>query len=146
MAVVTRSVLLSHPAERMFELVADVASYPSFLPWCGGAVVRESTPSSVVATLTIAFKGLRQSFTTRNDNVPGRSIQMTLIDGPFSVLTGEWVFTPLSSEACRVDFQLDYRFSSLLLEKVVGSVFDPIAKSFVDAFVRRADELHGTAS
>lgn len=143
MAVVTRSVLLPHTARQMFDLVADVTSYPSFLPWCGEAQVRESGPEGMIATLTIAFKGLRQSFTTRNDHIEGQRIGMRLVDGPFAMLTGEWTFTPLSESACRVDFQLDYRFSNNLLEKVVGSVFDPIAKSFVDAFVRRADELYG---
>ena len=143
MAVVTRSVLLPHTARQMFDLVADVTSYPSFLPWCGEAQVRESGPEGMIATLTIAFKGLRQSFTTRNDHIEGQRIGMRLVDGPFAMLTGEWTFTPLSESACRVDFQLDYRFSNSLLEKVVGSVFDPIAKSFVDAFVRRADELYG---
>lgn len=143
MAVVTRSVLLPHSAQQMFDLVVDVASYPSFLPWCGEARVRDSGPDGMVATLTIAFKGLRQSFTTRNQHVPGERIGLRLEDGPFAMLTGEWVFTALSDSACRVDFQLDYRFSNALLEKVVGSVFDPIAKSFVDAFVRRAEELHG---
>ena len=144
MAVVTRSVLLPHTARQMFDLVVDVTSYPSFLPWCGEAHVRDSGPEGMIATLTIAFKGLRQSFTTRNDHIEGQRIGMRLVDGPFAMLTGEWTFTPLSESACRVDFQLDYRFSNSLLEKVVGSVFDPIAKSFVDAFVRRADELYGT--
>jgi ribosome-associated toxin RatA of RatAB toxin-antitoxin module len=74
----------------------------------------------------------------------GQRIGMRLVDGPFAMLAGEWTFTPLSESGCRVDFQLDYRFSNSVLEKVVGSVFDPIAKSFVDAFVRRADELYGT--
>jgi len=143
MAVVTRSVLLPHTARQMFDLVVDVTSYPSFLPWCGEAHVRDSGPEGMIATLTIAFKGLRQSFTTRNDHIEGQRIGMRLVDGPFAMLTGEWTFTPLSESACRVDFQLDYRFSNSLLEKVVGSVFDPIAKSFVDAFVRRADELYG---
>jgi len=106
--------------------------------------VRESGPDGMIATLTIAFKGLRQSFTTRNDHMDGQRIGMRLVDGPFAMLTGEWTFTPLSESGCRVDFQLDYRFSNSVLEKVVGSVFDPIAKSFVDAFVRRADELYGT--
>ena len=144
MAVVTRRVLLPHTARQMFDLVADVTSYPNFLPWCGEANVRESGPDGMIATLTIAFKGLRQSFTTRNDHMDGQRIGMRLVDGPFAMLTGEWTFTPLSESGCRVDFQLDYRFSNSVLEKVVGSVFDPIAKSFVDAFVRRADELYGT--
>ena len=143
MAVVTRSVLLPHTARQMFDLVVDVASYPSFLPWCGEARVRESGPEGMTATLTIAYKGLRQAFTTRNDHVAGERISMRLVDGPFAMLTGDWTFTPLSESACRVDFRLDYRFSNGLLEKVVGSVFDPIAKSFVDAFVRRSDELYG---
>ena len=143
MALVTRSVLLAHSAQQMFDLVADVQAYPTFLPWCGEAVVRESSSTEMVATLTIAFKGVRQSFTTHNDHDPGRRIGMRLVNGPFSSLTGEWLFTPLSDSACRVDFRLDYTFANLILEKLVGQVFDPIARSFVDAFVRRADERYG---
>jgi ribosome-associated toxin RatA of RatAB toxin-antitoxin module len=143
MAQVTQSVLVAHAAQQMFDLVADVASYPKFLPWCGGAVVSESSDRTMLASLTIAFKGIRQSFTTQNLHDPGQRIAMRLVDGPFSELSGAWVFTALSDSACRIDFQLDYHFSSIIVEKVLGGVFDSIARSFVDAFLRRAEELYG---
>jgi ribosome-associated toxin RatA of RatAB toxin-antitoxin module len=125
----------------MYDLVADVAAYPRFLPWCGGAKVSPQVDETLLARVDIAFKGLRQSFCTRNRHDPGRRIDMELHEGPFQSLTGYWVFSPLSETACKVEFELDYHFSSKLLEKLVGPVFDHIAKSFVDAFVSRAEQL-----
>ena len=140
---VKKSVLLAHSAEQMYRLVEDVERYPEFLPWCGQARVLERTPKGVVATLTIAFRGLNQAFTTENTNEPGRAIHMRLREGPFSALTGQWRFVPLAPDACRVEFELDYAFRNALVAKVVGPVFDHIAKTFVDAFVRRAERLYG---
>jgi len=138
---VVKSVLVPYPAQRMYDLVADVAAYPRFLPWCGGAEVVPQTDGTLLARVDIAFKGLRQSFCTRNRNDPGRRIDMQLHEGPFQSLAGYWVFSSLSESACKVEFELDYHFSSRLLEKLVGPVFDHLAKSFVDAFVSRAEQL-----
>lgn len=144
MALVHKSVLIWYSAEQMYGLVSDVESYPKFLPWCGGVELHESTPERMRATLHIDFKGVRQSFTTANDQVPGREIVLRLVDGPFSALRGHWRFTPLQDGgACRIDFDLEYHFSSRLLDAVVGPVFGHIAKTFVDAFVRRAEAVYG---
>jgi len=138
---VVKTVLVPYPAQRMYDLVADVTAYPRFLPWCGGAEVSPQVDETLLARVDIAFKGLRQSFCTRNRNDPGRRIDMELHEGPFQSLAGYWVFSPLAESACKVEFELDYHFSSRLLEKLVGPVFDHIAKSFVDAFVSRAEQL-----
>ncbi|MDE2255264.1 MAG: type II toxin-antitoxin system RatA family toxin [Betaproteobacteria bacterium] len=144
MAVVRRSILIWYSANQMYGLVTDVASYPQFLPWCGGADVHESTPQHMRATIRIDFKGVRQSFTTENTQIPGREIHLRLVDGPFSDLQGHWHFTPLEEDkACRIDFELDYHFSSKLVEAVIGPVFGHIAKTFVEAFVQRAERVYG---
>lgn len=140
---VRKSVLLPYSAEQMYELVERVERYPEFLPWCGAVRVLDRTPHGMVATLTIAYRGLNQSFTTENEHDPGRAIRMRLREGPFSALSGQWRFTPLAPDACRVEFELDYAFRSALIAKVVGPVFDHIAQTFVDAFVRRAERLYG---
>jgi ribosome-associated toxin RatA of RatAB toxin-antitoxin module len=96
----------------------------------------------MVATLGIHFKGIRQSFSTVNEMHAPHSIGMTLRDGPFSTLDGLWRFHTLRHDACKVEFRLDYSFKSGLLGQALLPVFDPIARSFVDAFVRRAEQVY----
>ena len=145
MIVVDRSALVPHSAHEMYALVADVESYPQFLPWCDRAVVSVSEPGRTVATLHINFHGLKKEFTTENVNEPGVRIDMTLVSGPFRSLEGSWLFNPLSEKACKVEFKLRYQFAGVLVEKAAGSAFRDITDTFVDAFVRRADEKFGSA-
>ena len=145
MTVVDRSALVAHSAQKMYALVADVESYPQFLPWCDRAVVSVNEPGRTVATLHINFRGLKKEFTTENFNRADARIDMKLVSGPFRSLEGTWVFTALSENACKVELTLRYQFASALLEKIAGPAFHDIADSFVDAFVRRADEKFGSA-
>jgi len=142
MVKVDRSSLVGYSAEQMYALVEDIESYPQFLPWCSGAraTVREGTRT--VATMHVNFHGIREQFTTENRNEPGRTIAMELVSGPFRHLRGHWRFTPLSEHACRVEFRLEYEISSWLLERLVGPVFHHIGNSFMDAFVKRAEQIH----
>jgi len=145
MPSVHKSVLLHHSAERMFELVADVERYPQFLPWCGGSVLHERNMRHMVATIAIDYRGIRQSFTTENELHAPHRISMKLRDGPFSTLDGLWHFHTLRHDACKVEFRLDYTFKSGLLGQALVPVFDHIARTFVEAFVKRADQVpHGT--
>lgn len=143
MAVVHKSVLLGYSAEQMFALVDRVEDYPKFLPWCGGVEVRERTGDRLVATLQISYHGVRQSFTTENVNTVPTSMKMRLVDGPFKSLDGTWTFKALRADACKIDFDLKYEFSSRLLEQIIGPVFSVIANSFVDSFCKRADAVYG---
>lgn len=143
MPSVNKSVLVPYGAPLMFGLVERVEDYPRFLPWCGGTEVHERSGTRMIATVRIDFRGLQQSFTTENLHEPDRSIRMTLRDGPFSRLDGQWLFTPLREDACKVEFSLEYQFAGALLSRALSPVFDQIAGSFVDAFVRRADAIHG---
>ena len=145
MTVVDRSALVGHSAQKMYALVADVESYPQFLPWCDRAVVSVNEPGRTVATLHINFRGLKKEFTTENLNQPGVRIDMTLLSGPFRSLDGSWAFTALSENACKVQLSLRYQFVNTLVEKIAGPAFRGITDSFVDAFVRRADEKFGSA-
>ena len=100
----------------------------------------------MVARVGMSIGGLRQSFTTKNQHQEDRQVVMSLVDGPFSQLDGQWDFTPLgdgTQSACKVEFRLTYGFSSNTLARLVGPVFDKIASSLVEAFVKRADELYG---
>jgi ribosome-associated toxin RatA of RatAB toxin-antitoxin module len=146
MKTIHKSVLLTHSAPEMFALVTDVARYPEFLPWCDQSQIVESSTNGMVAKVGMSISGIRQSFTTRNLHERDSSVHMQLVDGPFSKLEGSWVFTPLGDShmrACKVEFRLSYDFSSSTLAALVGPVFDKIAGSLVDAFVKRADAIYG---
>lgn len=125
----------------MFALVADIESYPSFLPWCGGSrIVRRDGPA-VTATIDIRFSGISQSFTTVNEQHPNDRIDLRLVDGPFSQLEGSWLFTALAEDASKVQLVLNYDFNNFLLKALIGPVFHQIATTMVDSFVKRADEV-----
>ena len=143
MHCVERSVLVPFSASQMFDLVAQVERYPEFMPWCGGAVVTERSDHGMRASITIALAGIRQTFTTQNQHDYPHKIDLKLVDGPFSELTGEWVFSPLAQDACKVLFTLNYAFSSRTLEALVGPIFNRIASSFIDSFTQRAQVMYG---
>jgi ribosome-associated toxin RatA of RatAB toxin-antitoxin module len=143
MALVEKTVLVEYPAARMYALVDDVASYPQFLPWCGGASILSRDGDTVRAEVLIDFRGIRQKFSTENRTQAPQHIEMTLVDGPFRHLDGSWRFKPLGEEACKIEFRMHYEFSNRLLEKLVGPVFNYIANTFVEAFVKRAESLYG---
>jgi len=143
---VTRSAIVEHSAEQVYRLVEDIETYPSFLPWCLAARVHERAATSTRATLTVGMPGLRQSFTTRNENRPGQSIDLHLVEGPFKTFAAAWRFHPLSPTACRIEFSLRYEFSSRPLARLLEPLFDNIANTMVDAFTRRADGRYGRAA
>lgn len=142
MALVTRSVLVAHSVQQMFDLVDGVENYPQFLPWCGGSEVKLRTDTRLVASIDIDYMRIKQRFSTENTNQAPYLIQMKLVEGPFRKLDGEWRFKPLSEEACKIEFVLHYEFANSLLDTVLGPVFSYIANSFVEAFVERADQVY----
>jgi ribosome-associated toxin RatA of RatAB toxin-antitoxin module len=142
MKKIERSAILPHSAEALYALVDDIESYPRFLPWCQ-AVRVERGPEGTRAELQVGLKGLRQSFTTLNRSQAGRAIDMQLVAGPFRSFSAAWRFHPLEAGACRVEFSMQYEFSSRALARLLEPLFGAIADSMVDAFSRRADALHG---
>jgi ribosome-associated toxin RatA of RatAB toxin-antitoxin module len=142
MKQIARSAIVEHSALEMYALVEDIEAYPRFLPWCAAATVHERQPGRTKATLTIGVSGMRHSFTTLNDNRPGEAIDMRLVEGPFRRFAAQWRFVPLSPQACRIEFSLEYEFSSRTLGRLLSPLFDGIADSMVDAFVRRAAAIY----
>ncbi len=143
---IRKSVLVPYSSAEMFDLVDDVERYPEFLPWCGGAQVLATRPEGKTARVDIAYRGVRAHFTTDNVNDRPDSIVITLRDGPFRHLHGEWRFRSLDESACKVEFGLAYEFATQILDRVIGPVFGHIASTFIDAFVNRAQALHGSRS
>lgn len=143
MAVVHKTVLINYSAEQMFKLVDRVEDYPEFLPWCGGVEVDERQGDKLKAKLKINYHGLKQSFTTENTNTPPSSMTMHLVEGPFKHFEARWNFKALRDDACKIEFDMQYEFSSRILESVIGPVFSMIANSFVDSFCKRAEQIYG---
>ena len=152
MKQVKKSVLLWYSPHEIYQLVTDVEKYPEFLPWCERVEVLSRDDEGLTARLHLAYSGIRHAFTTRNVHVPDRSVRIGLVDGPFSLLDGLWRFVPLAlpgapegseSGACRIEFEMRYGFANAVLEAAISPVFDRIADTFVDSFVRRAEQVHG---
>jgi ribosome-associated toxin RatA of RatAB toxin-antitoxin module len=139
MAVVHKSVFLGYSAEQMFDLVAKVEDYPKFLPWCSG-VKCSNAGDKAGGLLQINFHGVKQSFTTSNHNQRPTQMKMHLVDGPFKMLEATWNFKSLRADACKIDFDMQYEFSSVILEQIVGPVFGMIANTMVDSFCKRAEQ------
>jgi len=140
---IARSAIVPHSAAQLYALVEDIESYPRFLPWCIGAEVRSRSPGATVATLTVGVSGIRQSFTTQNENRAPAAIDLKLVDGPFRHFAASWRFQPLGERACKVEFSMEFEFASRALATLLRPVFEHIADSMVNAFTRRADEVHG---
>jgi ribosome-associated toxin RatA of RatAB toxin-antitoxin module len=140
---VNRTVLVGYAPQEMFALVDAVEEYPRFLPWCGGARVLHRDERKTRAEILINYHGIRHGFTTENEKIAPLEMQIRLVEGPFRRLDGLWRFVPLGDRGCKIEFRLHYEFSNRLLERLVGPVFNHIANTLVEAFVRRAKQVYG---
>lgn len=145
MAEVKKLVLIEFTPAQMFELVDRCEDYQHFLPWCGGAEVHERSEILTVATIHINYHGIKAHFTTENSKHWPQEMHIRLKEGPFRHLDGGWRFIALGETACKIEFNLHYQFSSKLLEKALGPVFNHIANTFVNSFVKRAEQVYRKA-
>ena len=134
--------VLPYSPEQMFDLVADVGKYPTFLPWCAGARVKSHTETQLVADLTIGFGPFRESFTSRVELDRPRQIQVKYENGPFRYLNNQWTFEP-NPKGCNVKFYVDFEFRSRMLQAAIGVVFNNAVRLMVNAFLKRAREVYG---
>ena len=142
MAQVHKTVLVEHTPAQMFVLVDGVEHYAEFLPWCGGGEVKQRDERTTLATIHIDYLGIRQNFTTENTKEYPKRMDLRLVQGPFAHLQGHWHFIPLGEVACKIEFALEYSFASRAMEAVLTPVFSYIANTFVDAFVKRAEQVY----
>ncbi|MCW7555962.1 type II toxin-antitoxin system RatA family toxin [Endozoicomonas gorgoniicola] len=143
MSKVSRSALIMHSAEQMYDLIADVGSYPEFLPWCQRAHIFSSEENVIDASLSLAMGGLSCDFTTRNLMTRNESIEIQLLSGPFSRLQGVWTFKALMDDGCKVSLELMFELSNPVLKATVGAVFEQAMDKMIDAFCLRAHVLYG---
>jgi coenzyme Q-binding protein COQ10 len=127
---------------QMFSLVADVAQYPQFLPWCVATRIRRQTNQEMIADMVIGFKAFRESFTSKVTLHNPHEIDVMYENGPFKYLINNWTFSR-TTDGCEVDFKVDFEFRSRLLEKAIGLVFEEAVHRMVSAFETRAQDLYG---
>lgn len=142
MPVVNKSALVSFSATQMFDLVADMESYPEFLPGCNAAEIISREENQFCGRMEVGRLGIRQSFTTCNRFEQGERMELDLVDGPFRKLHGAWIFVPLREDACKVELELEFEFSGRIVDKAFGVVFSQIADTLVDAFCKRAEVVY----
>jgi coenzyme Q-binding protein COQ10 len=138
-----------HTAANMFDLVADVERYPEFVPLCQSLKIRQRSSEGgkemIVADMTVAYKLIRQTFTSRVTLDRAKlEILVEYLEGPFQSLNNHWTFRPVDELTCDVDFFISYEFRSRTLGLLMGAMFDAAFRRFARAFQRRADEVYGT--
>ncbi len=138
MREIKHSAIIAQPPARVFEIINDVESYPSFLPWCSHAKVLSRSEREIVATVGVRKGPLQGEFTTRNELEPNRRIAMHLISGPFKTLEGEWLLTPIGENGCRAELAMRFAFKNPLSAMLFEQKFADTMASLVDAFVARA--------
>lgn len=143
---------LPYAPAQIWDLVADVARYPEFLPWTGAARIRSRTPLTgrgagaevLEADLVISFKVFRERFGSRVKLIPTENrIETDYLDGPFRYLHSYWQIDPDPGGGCRVRFEVDFEFRNMVLQALIGLVFDEAMRRVVGAFEVRAKQLYG---
>jgi ribosome-associated toxin RatA of RatAB toxin-antitoxin module len=143
MTTIHRSAIVPYSAHQMFDLVADIPSYPKFLPWCGGARITSAQGDEVIAAIDIAYSGVHRTFSTRNLLQRDKMMEIQLLEGPFSYLQGFWQFKALDEQSCKISLDLEFDVANRIVGLALTPVFSNIANQLVDRFHRRATELYG---
>jgi len=137
-----------HSAQKIYDLVADIESYPQFLPLCDALVIKQRNVKGdkqiLVADMTVSFKLVRETYSSRVTlDKPNLRILVQYINGPFRRLDNRWTIRPVGENSCDIDFYIDYEFRSRPLQMLMGAMFDRAFRKFSDAFVTRADAVYG---
>ena len=135
--------ILPHSAAQMFDLVADVKSYPEFLPWVSAIRIRKNDEQEMLADMVVGFKSLRETFSSRVVKTPKSSIVVDYLDGPMKHLHNAWQFADLPEGGSSVDFTVDFSFRNRVFEARAGQFFDSALRKMTSAFIERADNLYG---
>lgn len=137
---------LPYSPEQMFDLVADVQSYPLFLPWVSAIRVRSNNDTEMIADMIVGFKGLKETFTSRVHKKRAESLHVDYVDGPLSYLRNDWRFRPDGEGGVLVDFEVDFAFRNRLFEMLAGQMFNKALRKMIGAFETRAAQLYNKPS
>ena len=139
---ISKSAIVPYSCEQMYQLVNQVDDYPKFLNWCPSACILNQTDGEITASVSIKKSAFNKTFTTINTLTINQRIDMQLKDGPFDHLSGAWIFTTLNDNACKVELELEFSFSSKIVDMAISPIFTSIANSQLDAFVTRAKVIY----
>ena len=142
MAKISRSALVMYSCEQMYDLVNDVEAYPEFIPNCADAKCLSKTDDMMEGALQISKAGISKWFSTVNKLTKNQQIELSLKDGPFSTLNGVWTFIELDEKACKVELNIDFEFSSKMIELAFGGIFNHVVTNMVTAFTQRAKQVY----
>lgn len=138
--------ILPYTCEQMFDLVADVARYPEFLPWVIATRIRSDNETEMTADMLVGFKAIREKFTSRVEKQRPLHLETFYLDGPLRDLDNDWHFSPTPEGGCAIDFCVDFTFRSAVFEALAGQYFDRAFRKMVGAFEARADVLYGNSN
>jgi len=144
---VKRNALVGYSPEQMFALVADFERYPEFLPWVASAKLLSDDGTEQVGQLEMLRSGLREKVITRNTLTAPAHLHMHLVEGPFSMLEGDWQFTPIHDatgkpQGTRIELSIRFEFKNALLNMMLGKAFEASCGSLVESFLRRATQIY----
>lgn len=137
---------LPYSPEQMFDLVADVAAYPEFLPWVSAIRVRSNNETEMLADMIVGFKGLHETFTSRVRKDRATFVHVDYVDGPLKYLSNDWRFRPDGAGGVHVDFEVDFAFRNRMFEMLAGQFFDRALRKMITAFEARAADLYSGKS
>lgn len=142
MPKINQTALVAYSAKQMYDLVNNYELYPEFVPGCVASRTLSQTENQLVGELTISKAGISQTFTTKNQLQPNRSIQMQLVEGPFKFLQGEWRFMEIDAQSCQISLQLEFEFANPVISFAFGQIFTHLTGKMVEAFKQRAKEVY----
>jgi coenzyme Q-binding protein COQ10 len=139
--------ILPYTPQQLFDLVIDIERYPDFLPWCRAARILKRDEQGFTGELVISFHHLTESYTSRVTPIPPQankagSIDVDMVEGPFQHLRNHWEFIPVA-DGTEIVFDLDFKFRSRIMEKLIGSLFTKATSRMVEAFTQQAKERYG---
>ncbi len=142
---VSKSVTLPYNAEQLFELINDIAAYPSFLDGCVSAEILHLEDNLMEVRLGLSKRGVTQEFVTRNRLIPNESIVMELLEGPLESLNGEWSIKPLGDQGCKLGLELDFAMKKGFIMQIMAKFFGQIGHRLFDAISEEAGRRYGVA-
>lgn len=143
MTSIHKSAVVPFSAGQMYTLVNDIESYPDFLPWCQGTTILSRGTENLTASISLRAGKVNQSFTTENTMEPGHRIDMNLVEGPFKILKGRWLFEQMDDHTCKVSINMDFQFSNRLIKFALDKIFTHVINTLIDAFTDRAFQVYG---
>ena len=144
--IVKHSATVPCTCKQIYDLINDIESYPKFLRRCSDAYIDQSHSDGYTATLVFQIGAIKKEVVTRNTVTPHSEIKLELVSGPFKTFNGKWMLTPVGSNACRVDLNVNYDFSSKLLAKTLGPFFNTLQKTMIDGFCKEAERKFSISS